>query len=154
MHHSSEETVSLAKYFYALKWLYLTSIALPKISILCLYLRIFTSRAARYSCYLLIGIIAANWAAFIVLASTFECSSLAYHWNPTPAEGRCLNESTLAKATSAPNVATDVVMLVLPVFTVRRLNASYIRKLGLTIVFLTGSVLVTLSPDKTIYDWS
>lgn len=139
--YNSQDFVSWGKSLYALEWLYLTGVALPKISVLCVYLRIFTSRAARFGCYLLIGIIAANWATFI-LVSTFECSPPAYKWDKTIAGGTCLDLDKLAKVSGAPNIATDIAVLVLPVSTVWRLNASYVRKLGLMVVFLAGSVSV------------
>lgn len=141
--HNSTELVSWAKSLYALEWLYLTAVALPKISVLCLYLRLFTNRTARLTCYMLIGVIVANWVAFL-LASTFQCSPVVYQWNKSIADGKCFNVEALYKASSAPNIATDVVILILPIPTVWLLKASRIRKLGLMLVFLTGSVLVAI----------
>lgn len=141
--------MSWGKSLYALEWLYLTAVALSKISILGVYLRIFTSRAARSGCYVLIGIIAVNWATFILI-STFECSPLAYKWDKTIADGKCLDLNKIAKVTGVPNISTDIAMLVLPLPTVRRLNASYMRKLGLMVVFMAGSVLVPFSLRKSL----
>ena len=63
-----------AKSMCALAWFYLTSVALPKVSILCLYLHMLTHRCARIACSINIIVLAANWVACI-FASTFECIS-------------------------------------------------------------------------------
>lgn len=147
--HNSTDLVSWAKSLYALEWLYLTAVALPKISVLCLYLRLFTNRTARLTCYILIGVIIANWIAFL-LASTFQCSPVVYQWDKSVADGKCFNVGALYKASSAPNIATDVVILILPIPTVWLLKASRIRKLGLMLVFLTGSVLVAILLSKKV----
>lgn len=130
---------SWAKSLYALEWLYLTSVALPKLSILCLFLRVFTSRGARLMCYVLIAFVAATWAAYIV-ATSLQCTPLAYQWDKTIAGGRCFDIEIWYKTTSIPNIATDVVILVLPIPTVLRLKVTILRKLALLLVFLAGSV--------------
>lgn len=93
-----------------------------------------------------------NWAAFI-LVSTFECFPPAYKWDKTIAGGKCLDLVKISKVTGAPNIATDIAVLVLPVSTVWRLNASHIRKLGLMVVFLAGSVLVPFRLRKRYVTW-
>ncbi|MCJ1378929.1 hypothetical protein MMC17_002028 [Xylographa soralifera] len=139
MTYHPDQLVSWEKSLYALEWLYLSSIALPKISIVALYLRIFTSRTARVTCYILIFIIVANWISFL-FASTFQCSPIAYQWDKTIEGGTCFNIEAAFQASGAPNIATDAVILVLPIPTVWRLKASWVRKAGLMVVFLTGSI--------------
>lgn len=115
------------------------SVALPKISILCLYLRIFVKRGTRIACYVLIGVITANWIAFSI-ADIFQCTPVAYQWDKSIAHGTCFNDTLFSRASSVPNIITDVVMLVLPIPVLWRLQTSTVRKLGLTVVFFTGSV--------------
>lgn len=141
MRSNPAQITAWAKSLYALEWLYLSSVALPKISILCLFLRIFTDRGARITTYVLIAIVAANWFVWII-AATFQCSPVPYQWDKTIKDGSCFNVSAFYKASSAPNIATDAVILVLPVPTVWRLKATKIRKLGITFVFLAGSMSV------------
>ena len=131
--------VNWFKSIYALEWLFFTSVAIPKISILLLYLRIFTTRGARITCYVTIGVIVANWIAY-VLAATFQCTPVAYQWDKKIPDGHCFDISAFYKSSSVPNIATDLVVLMLPIPTVLALKASLIRKLGLMFVFLTGSV--------------
>ncbi|MCJ1383911.1 hypothetical protein MMC17_007025 [Xylographa soralifera] len=138
LEYHPEQLTAWAKSLYALEWLYLASVALPKTSILCLYLRIFTNRAARIACYTLIGVIVANWIAFI-LAATFQCTPVAYQWDKTIPGGNCFDIIAFYKASSGPNIVTDAIILVLPISTVWRLKAPLVRKLGLMFVFLTAS---------------
>ncbi|MCJ1473008.1 hypothetical protein MMC13_001657 [Lambiella insularis] len=109
-----EQVVLWLKSLYAVALLYLMSVALPKISIVALYLRIFTSRAARLTCYIVIFVIVANWVSFI-FASTFSCSPVAYQWDKTITGGTCFNMEAAFKASGAPNIATDAIIMVLPI---------------------------------------
>lgn len=135
------QILSWAKSLYAFGWLYLPSVALPKISILALYLRIFTNNSVRRACYILIAILIANWIAFL-FALTFQCSPVAFQWDKKIPGGRCSNISAFYKSTSAPNILTDLVIMVLPIPTIWQLQVSTIRKVGLMFVFLVGSVSV------------
>ncbi|KAF2202540.1 hypothetical protein GQ43DRAFT_307710 [Delitschia confertaspora ATCC 74209] len=133
-----------AKSLYALEWLYLPAVALPKISILLLYLQIFLDRPARITTYVLICILLANWIAYLV-ASSLQCLPFAYQWDKSIPGGKCFNQRAFYKTVSGPNIATDVIILVLPLKTVWGLRTSVMRKVGLLIVFLTGSVGIIAS---------
>ena len=127
------------KYLLALILVHLVSVALPKISVLCLYLRIFTKRCPRALCYVIIGVIIANWIVFS-LTAIFQCSPIAYQWDRSIPYGKCIDVVAFSKASSVPNIVTDFLMLILPLPTLWRLQASVLRKVGLTLVFMTGSV--------------
>ena len=128
-----------AKSLYALEWLYLTSVALPKMSVLCLYLRVFTSRVVRMTCYILLGFVGATWVAYIISANLL-CTPLAFQWDKTIPGGHCLSLEAYYKSTSVPNIVTDLIILVLPIPTVINLKLTNMRKLGLLMVFLVGSM--------------
>lgn len=134
----SERVISWAKSLFALEWLYLTGVLLPKLSILFLYLRVFIDRRTRLVCFVLIGIMVANWTAYL-LGSIFQCWPISYQWNKTIQGGRCINQLLFYRISSVPNIMTDIIILVLPIPLVWRLNASRIRKLGLSFIFLVGS---------------
>lgn len=76
----------------------------------------------------------------IVFTATFQCSPVAYAWDKTIRGGTCINEQAYYRYISLPNVITDAVMLVLPLPLVWRLHTSLSQKIGLTVIFLTGSV--------------
>lgn len=128
-----------AKSVYAIGVLYATAVTTPKISILALYLRVFTKQGVRLTCYVLIGIIVVNCFAFSFVA-IFQCSPIAFVWNKSIPGGKCFNIQALYQASSAPNIATDLVIMVLPIPAIWQLQAPKIRKIGLVLIFLTGSM--------------
>jgi len=132
-----------AKSLYALEWLYLASVALPKISILLLYLRIFVDRSFRIATHILIWVLIANWIAFLI-ASSLQCTPFEYQWNKR-IEGKCIDQPVFYKTSSAPNILTDVLMLLLPLKTLLTLKASNPRKLGVVLIFCSGGVGVIAS---------
>lgn len=115
------------------------AILLPKLCILTLYLRAFSTRIYRRLTYL-IGV------AVILLVITSElitltgCRPFAYNWDKTIKGGHCPDNLAIYRWISVPNIATDVAMLILPLSIIWRLHLGRAQKVGLTITFLTGSV--------------
>ena len=120
------------------EFLHPTAVAFPKLCVLILYLRIFTQKFERGIAWGLIGFIFAAWLSFIV-ATSFQCVPLSYTWDKTIPGGHCFNSIAFAYSSSVPNVVTDVVAF-LPIRTVIGLEISTGRKIGLMLIFLTGSV--------------
>jgi hypothetical protein len=139
MHTDPTQVTSWAKSIYALEWLYLPAVALPKISILLLYLRIFQNRAERMISHALIYIVLINWIAYLIAAS-LQCFPFAYQWDKTIKGGTCVDQPVFYRTVSAPNIATDLVILLLPIRMILELKTSSSRKVGLSLVFLSGSV--------------
>ena len=102
-----QELVAWAKSLYALEWLYLTSVALPKMSILFFYLRILTSRQARLMCYALACAVGAIWVSYTI-AFNLQSIPLAYQWDKPIPGGHCFHVDEYFKATSIPNIVTDM----------------------------------------------
>jgi hypothetical protein len=124
----------------AAEWLYFLSVALPKICILTLYLRIFIHEAFRAICYAMITIITCT---FLVngLTGTLVCPMRT---SVSPLSGHCdLDTGLFFRWASFPNIITDIVMLVLPLPTVWGLHLPKTQKLGLTVTFVMGSMWVT-----------
>src|SRR4051794_31470949 len=69
--------VAWAKSSHALEWRYLPAVALPKISILLLYLRILVDRGARMACHIIIWVVVGNWVAYLIAAS-LQCIQFEY----------------------------------------------------------------------------
>ena len=141
-HHLQQEdqqkAIAWGKSIVALEWLYLASSALPKLYVLFLYLRVFTTRkAARIGCIVLISFTTATWIAFTIASAT-KCRPFAAQWDRKL--GHCVNVQAFYQSTSAPNIITDLAILLLPVPTVRRLQASRLRRFSILLIFLTGSV--------------
>ncbi len=136
--HGPAKLVVWSKCIYASIWIYSVAVILPKMSILCLYLRIFVQKPHRIATYVLMGVIIAHGIS-TVLAATFECTPVSYLWDRTIG-GHCFDAVAFYRLASLPNIITDVFMLCLPMPMIWRLKLSTARKISLTFVFLTGSM--------------
>ncbi|MCJ1240744.1 hypothetical protein MMC14_008748 [Varicellaria rhodocarpa] len=131
--------VHWAKAGYAIEELYCTAVIFPKLSILGFYLRIFTTKLFRITVYIIAGILIVNGIAGVI-TSLSTCQPFAARWDPSIPGAHCINTPQYWRWISFANIATDVVMLCLPLPAVWRLHVSTAQKYGLTLVFLTGSI--------------
>ena len=115
-----------------------------KISILCLYRRIFfvVSGFRRFT-EAFIGVLMA-FILSTILVDIFSCHPVQKAWKPLT-EGHCINSTLLFKTTAGINVAFDVIILLSPLPLVWKLKSSLRLKIGLTFVFVLGGMCV-LSP--------
>lgn len=134
-----------SKLLVAMEQLYYPAIAFSKLSILASYLRIFASKSYRIITYVVIGIVSAT-AVSGVVASFTVCRPFSSRWEMYLPEYfgnyQCFHTARYYQGISVPNIATDVVMLVLPLPVVWGLNVSRNQKLALSFVFLLGSMYV------------
>ena len=124
---------------FAFDLLYCLAANLPKISTLTLYLRIFTKGKSRLACYVLIFVEIAAMIAYTGVA-IFGCTPVAYQWDRSIQGGSCIDFEALFKTTSAPQIVTDIAIMILPIPTVANLQASTSRKIGILAIFLVGSL--------------
>lgn len=142
-----EDPSMITKYLqllYALDWFYVPSNMLSRISVIFLYLRIFTDKWARAACWFVMAFLVANCVATII-AAQLECTPLAYTWDKSIVGGSCFNQVLWYQVTNFPNIAGDVMIALLPVRTVWGLKASTARKAGIAAVCLLGSMCVSSS---------
>lgn len=135
----TEKVVVWLKLQFAVVWMYSPSVSLPKLSIVCLYLRIFTTNRYRYAAYGVCGVIILNWVANWILGLLI-CTPIAYNWDKTIPGGHCIDETQVLIWVSIPNICLDLAILILPMPVIWKLNTSMNQKIGLTITFLTGSM--------------
>lgn len=119
--------------------LHLPAVAFPKLCVVVLYLRVFTNKWARMATWALIYIISATWFSYTI-AAMFQCIPFQFNWDKSIPNGRCFNVSVFAMSSSVPNIVTDVAVLFLPIRTIVDLKVSVGKRIGLFLIFLTGSV--------------
>lgn len=131
--------VAWAKFLIAFEWIYLAAVTFPKLCILSIYLRIFTTKPYRMTVYILA---ITTILTFIGggLAGSLRCQPLAFFWDHTIPGGRCFNINAFHRWISLPIIFTDVAMLALPLPFIWALHMTKNQKIGLTVVVLTGSV--------------
>lgn len=141
------ETIStFAMYFYILEALYLTAIALVKLTLLVFYLTIFPSVSTGvWTRRLLWGSIAFNvlLALVCVLLAIFQCNPVSFYWKQyvdTGLNGTCIASAPVAWVNASLNVALDVWMILIPLKEVWNLRMHWKKKIGVIVMFLTGTL--------------
>lgn len=82
----------------------------------------------------------------ILFSSIFPCQPIAKSWDLSLAEvGWCIDRPAMYQATAALGVATDVLILAIPVPMVVGLHTSRVKKIGLLGMFAIGSATVITS---------
>ncbi|KAL4789540.1 hypothetical protein BDV19DRAFT_396942 [Aspergillus venezuelensis] len=134
------ERITRVLYIYFFdELLYLTAIALTKISILCFYLRVFPRREIRAIIYIAIGLNVGYIIAF-VLISVFQCSPIKGAWHRWDAadEYSCNNINAQGWCAAALNMALDILVLGIPLKELYGLNMSWRRKFFVMCMFSLG----------------
>ncbi|KAL5380745.1 hypothetical protein DPSP01_007546 [Paraphaeosphaeria sporulosa] len=143
---------SFTKHFKGIivnEFLHPAAVAFPKLVVVILYLRVFTNKLERGIAWGLFGVIIATFISFFV-ATCVQCTPFAYSWDKSIPGGRCFDTVAFAYSSSVPNIVTDLVVVFLPIRTVLDLKISTVRKTGLMLIFLTGSVGIIASVVRTV----
>lgn len=127
------------KIIYALLIIYSLAVAFPKLSILALYLRIFTEKPYRISTWVVAAIISGT-AIAVSLVGFFQCSPVPLAWDKSIEGGTCIDVALFYVYCSVPNVLTDVAMLLLPIPMILKLHTNQSQKIGLSFIFLLGTI--------------
>lgn len=117
-------------------------IFLTKLSILLLYIRVFVTPLKQKTYIVIHVLIWFNF--FFYLADTivkiFECTPRHKIWEKN-ADGYCININIPILVTSAINVASDFMILFLPIICVWRLQMMKLsKKIGISAIFAAGSL--------------
>ncbi|KAL5313085.1 hypothetical protein ACEPPN_019512 [Leptodophora sp. 'Broadleaf-Isolate-01'] len=138
-----DQLIAVGKGLLAFECIYVTTVALTKVSLLLMYYRIFPIDSMRISCWIL-GTLSVCWCISIIMVSIFQCTPIAKAWNPT-IPGHCINLKGSFIGNAVPNILTDVAILGLPMPHVWRLHTTLIQRCQLSAVFLLGSFVVFTS---------
>ena len=128
-----------AKYLIVVPTIYLAAVLFPKLAILAIYLRIFTQKPHKIVCYVVAGLLIANWIGSTV-AGFLTCAPFKYLWDKTIPGGYCFDINSYFRWASLVNIITDVIMLILPLPVIWKIQTTTNIKIGLTITFATGSL--------------
>ncbi|PQE08859.1 integral membrane protein [Rutstroemia sp. NJR-2017a BBW] len=134
-----EKLVNTLKIKYALSVLYISAFTFPKLSILFLYLQVFSpSIRTKFITYILIGAVLATWVGE-TLTSVFQCIPVTFVWDHT-LQGHCVARIKMFQYYSIPNIITDVALMILPIPKIWTLKMTKVQKMALTFTFLLGSI--------------
>ncbi|KAK8115379.1 hypothetical protein PG999_007448 [Apiospora kogelbergensis] len=156
---SHENHMQSLKYFWLDQIAYKACLNLTKASILLLYLRIFGNvKWFRWLCTVLTAIVA-TYCAISVTVTIFQCTPVTRVYDKTVA-GRCIDNSKFWFANAGFSIATDLVILFMPLPMVYVLQLPRVQKAALMAVFTLGAFVVitsclritTINQQATTYD--
>ncbi|KAL7624885.1 hypothetical protein AAE478_004099 [Parahypoxylon ruwenzoriense] len=139
---SPENRILTLKLFYIAQVFYKFTLNLTKASILLLYLRIFLQKWFRISCYVLLGIILGYMLA-TTAASIWQCNPIRRAWDRS-VPGTCISITGNWYANAGFSIATDVIILALPMQPIFSSKLHSRQKWALMIVFALG-MFVTIT---------
>lgn len=129
-----------AKCILAFEIIYFTSVALPKMGIVCLYLRVFNWKGAmRTTAYVLLATLAATSFSFIITAC-FQCQPIEFWWDRTIPGGKCVDVQAFFHAQSIPGFVLDFFIMTLPLKTIWDLKLPTHKRIALIGIFMIGSL--------------
>ncbi|KAK4502730.1 hypothetical protein PRZ48_006156 [Zasmidium cellare] len=148
--------VEILRWFYVGEILYNIIVMVTKISILLLYLRIWTADSTTYrfrtSCWILIALLTATTLTGI-FTIIFQCSPVSYAWLQATgkAQGHCIQLTPFTYVYAALDITFDFIIFLLPIHNLLSLTIPLWKKLGVILVFLCGFFVTACSIIRLQY---
>ena len=136
-----ELTVSW-QWLYIARILYIPCMVFTKIAILLQYLRLLaptktTNPVLFIGAHAIIAIVVV-YNVVIIAVTIFACTPREKFWNPLITEGHCLNQKIAVLILALLNIITDVAILLLPAWTIWKLQIPRRKRIGIILLFATG----------------
>ena len=141
-----DELSDFIRFFYIMEVLYLAEMSIIKLSLSLFYFYVFPGATIRR---LLIGTTVLNviFGLTFVTTAIFQCTPVSFYWTQymtTQSGGRCINLNLFAWINASLAVALDAWMIAIPLSQIRKLELRWKKKIGVTVMFLTGTLYVSL----------
>jgi len=94
-------------------------------------------------------VVSIGYSVITAFGFVWVCQPIAKYWDFSITTGKCINMNAYFLAIGCINAATDLALLVLPVFIIRILNLPWTRKIGVGLILMTGSLWVPIPIDET-----
>ncbi|USW53299.1 hypothetical protein Slin15195_G066180 [Septoria linicola] len=125
---------------WVIQILTITSLYVFKLSICIRYLRIADNL---YSCFwrftmAMIALLTAHYISSFVVWGV-QCVPAQRYWDPT-VPGRCIRQSSWILSVNGVNLATDVMVLILPIYPVAKLRLPPKQRLAILAIFTVGGL--------------
>ncbi|KAM3074351.1 hypothetical protein ACMFMG_002840 [Clarireedia jacksonii] len=135
-HHKIEAL----KWFFVAQLLYKIATCLTKLSILAFYLRLFPTKSFKIATYI-VGAVCVAYAFAAVCETIWSCNPIAKSWDKS-LPGKCIPIGNVWYSTSVLSIATDMAIIILPIYQIRRLQLPMSQKVGLCLLFSLGLFVV------------
>lgn len=128
---------------------YVPALGFAKISLLLIFRRISPDRKQRLAIHVVMGIVV-GYSIALIGTLIFACRPLAKGWDVSITDGHCINRPALYVGTASLNIATDIMILLIPIPMVIRLKLPLQQKIGLAGMFGVGSLSVPAMPPAPL----
>jgi hypothetical protein len=116
-------------------------------SILCLYIRIFPETNFHRYCIVTIVLLTIS-VLILVPMIIWQCVPIHAIWDLGRSHAQCLNVSGVAYANAGVNLATEIVILILPLPLLHKLRVSKSTKAALYAIFGTGILVIAIASAR------
>lgn len=135
--------ITIGKALFSDTILYLIILATIKVAILHMYCRVFPIHSFRLAARIL-SVVTCIWSLMFVLLCVFQCTPVAKAWDPN-VQGKCMNLRMGYIGNAIPNILTDVVMLLMPLYHVWHLQIKLAQRIAVSCIFLLGAFVIVAS---------
>ncbi|OAA79104.1 hypothetical protein LEL_02590 [Akanthomyces lecanii RCEF 1005] len=144
---SVSELSTFVMWLYIMEVLYLAELSMLKLSLSAFYLCVFPGTGIRR---LLWGICILNvlFGVVFVTAAIFQCTPIHYWWtqySENPGQGHCININAMGWSNATISVLIDILMIAIPLSQITKLQLHWRKKVGVVIMFLTGTFVTVVS---------
>ncbi|KAK8063062.1 hypothetical protein PG997_015159 [Apiospora hydei] len=148
-----DEFTTFMKMFYSSLVVYNAALMTIKLAFLAQYYRIMTGGGSTRRNLIIVSCVIGLWCTSQMVIVVFQCQPISGFWAPTP-NTVCVPSIPGLYISAAGNIATDIMIVILPLPLIRGLHLPPAQKAVLSIVFCLGLVLLRLqylkvSPDIT-----
>ncbi|EUC28505.1 hypothetical protein COCCADRAFT_9127 [Bipolaris zeicola 26-R-13] len=142
----SESRMTARKWFYGANIVYKVVLLFNKMSVVCLYYRIFAiiTTSFRIACHVMNVWIVTTGIAF-TLATIFQCTPIAAFWDHSIEGAKCFHNQPWWISYATVQIITDFVLLAMPFRQILKLSMGTTEKLGVALVFGTGGFVTFAS---------
>ncbi|KAJ3521660.1 hypothetical protein NM208_g13195 [Fusarium decemcellulare] len=120
-----------------------------KMSLVLFYRKLSPQRWWKWSVYFIFFLVA-GYNVAIFFAVIFGCRPFKKHWDVRVTEGSCVNRPAIYICTAALGIASDLVLLVMPMPMIARLQMPPRQKAGLVLLFGIGSATLVTSVVRLV----
>lgn len=134
--------LTVLKLAYFGEMMYYICVAITKLAILLLYVRLTTSRRLQIAIYAT-GLVAVSSALAFTIVTIFQCEPISEAWDVTgTVEGTCLSVRAMFYAQAASDISQDLIVFVLPIKMLYKMQLPRRQNYALVPVFAIGAFVV------------
>ncbi|KAK3694280.1 plasma membrane protein Pth11-like protein [Podospora appendiculata] len=152
----TDQLVTTSKVGFAFALMLPVALGFIKSSVILFYMRFFSAITTSTTHKLLVGlnIFVIAWTVAFFFASLFQCRlDIWATWGSADQlEAHCPGTMYLDVALCATDLATDVVIVCIPIWPIWRLNLSTAKRLTVSVVFLLGAVTIVASSIRLMME--